>query len=310
MKRYFLPEGCNLYRANLHAHSSNSDGAYTPSELKEAYKSHGYSILSITDHFKLRDYSELSDDGFLMLSGCEIAILQPGDFETKYKKVCHLNLYPKRPDAKLFDFDTEYSAEGINRIIEKARDNGFFAVYNHPAWSMEEHYLDYNGLTGMEIYNASTASMGHDEHNGRIFDEFLRNGKRLLCFANDDCHNALPENHPYADMFSGFNMIASPDLSYESVINAIENGHFYASEGPEIYELFEENGTVYIKTSPVKEITLITGTRRRARTAVSKNSREYLTETQFSVDPSDKYFRIEIKCKYGNKAYTQCYFTD
>lgn len=310
MKRYLLPDGCNFYRANLHAHSKISDGSYTPAELKELYKSHGYSILAITDHFKLENHSQLSGDDFLMLSGCEIAILEPGDFDTKYKKVCHLNLYPARPDTVLFDFDTEYSAEGINRIIEKANENGFLVVYNHPAWSAEEQYLDYNGLFGLEIFNASTAAMGHDEHNGKILDEFLRQGKKLFCLANDDCHNALPDDHPYSDMFSGFTMIAAPSLDYPSVMNALKNGNFYASEGPEIYELSEENGTVYIKTSPVKEVTLITGTRRRARTAVSKKSGEYITETQFPLDKTDRYFRIEAKCKYGNKAYTQFYSID
>lgn len=310
MKRYLLPDGCNFFKANLHAHSSNSDGAYSPSELKEMYKSHGYSILAVTDHFKLIDHTDLSDNDFLMLSGCEIAILEPGDYETKFKKICHLNVYPKRPGAKLFDFETEYSADGINRIIEKANENSFLTVYNHPSWSGEDHYLKYNGLFGMEIYNASTSAMGHDEHNGKIFDEFLKHGKRIFCTANDDCHNALPENHPYSDMFSGFTMISAPELSYESIIRALENGNFYASEGPEIYELYEENGIVYIKTSPVKEITLITGTRRRARTAVSKNSSEYITETQFTLDSTDRYFRLEAKCRCGNKAYTQFYFTD
>ena len=38
------------YKANLHCHSTVSDGKLTPAELKDAYKNHGYSILCITDH--------------------------------------------------------------------------------------------------------------------------------------------------------------------------------------------------------------------------------------------------------------------
>ena len=59
MKKYLLPHNTKFYKANIHAHSTVSDGALTPAELKQAYKEHGYSILSITDHFKLADHSEL-----------------------------------------------------------------------------------------------------------------------------------------------------------------------------------------------------------------------------------------------------------
>ena len=40
----------NYYKANLHCHSTLSDGSCTPEELKEIYKKHGYSIIAYTDH--------------------------------------------------------------------------------------------------------------------------------------------------------------------------------------------------------------------------------------------------------------------
>ena len=47
-KRFLLPEGGRFYKANLHCHSTLSDGALTIGELKEAYKSRGYSVLAYT----------------------------------------------------------------------------------------------------------------------------------------------------------------------------------------------------------------------------------------------------------------------
>ena len=47
---YLISPYKKQYKANLHCHSTLSDGKKTPEELREMYKSHGYSILAITDH--------------------------------------------------------------------------------------------------------------------------------------------------------------------------------------------------------------------------------------------------------------------
>ena len=38
MKKYLLPNEVNWYRANMHCHTTVSDGHYSPAEIKEAYK--------------------------------------------------------------------------------------------------------------------------------------------------------------------------------------------------------------------------------------------------------------------------------
>lgn len=68
MKKYLLPEKGNFYKANLHAHSTVSDGHFTPKELKNLYKNKGYSILAYTDHELLVDHSDLNDDEFLAIT--------------------------------------------------------------------------------------------------------------------------------------------------------------------------------------------------------------------------------------------------
>ena len=77
------------YKANLHCHSTLSDGKLTPEELKAAYKSAGYSILAITDHENPHDHSDMTEDDFLMLTGYE-AYIRPSEtgtydqFQPKY----------------------------------------------------------------------------------------------------------------------------------------------------------------------------------------------------------------------------------
>ena len=50
MRKYLLPKDGTFYKANLHCHSTVSDGALTPEELKKAYMAEGYSIIAYTDH--------------------------------------------------------------------------------------------------------------------------------------------------------------------------------------------------------------------------------------------------------------------
>ena len=50
MKRDLLPASGNFYKANLHCHSTVSDGALTPEALKELYTKNGYSVIAFTDH--------------------------------------------------------------------------------------------------------------------------------------------------------------------------------------------------------------------------------------------------------------------
>jgi len=42
MRKYLLPESGNFYKANLHCHSTLSDGNLTPEQLKKAYMDKGY----------------------------------------------------------------------------------------------------------------------------------------------------------------------------------------------------------------------------------------------------------------------------
>ena len=41
----FFPEHANWYKGNLHSHTTNSDGAWTPDEAAENYKANGYAFL-------------------------------------------------------------------------------------------------------------------------------------------------------------------------------------------------------------------------------------------------------------------------
>ena len=98
MKKYLLPESGNFYKANLHCHSTYSDGQLTPAELKEIYKEKGYSIIAYTDHNIMIDHSYLADEDFLPLIGYEMDVNEQVEgiswWELKTCHLCYITLDP------------------------------------------------------------------------------------------------------------------------------------------------------------------------------------------------------------------------
>ena len=103
MKKYLIKEEGNFYKANLHMHTTVSDGKMTPLEVKEKYKEKGYSIVAYTDHELMLPHNDLSDDSFLAITSTEISINQRKDCDFRYTKCYHLNILSKDP------FRTEFN---------------------------------------------------------------------------------------------------------------------------------------------------------------------------------------------------------
>lgn len=208
MKKYLLPEGGNFYKANLHCHSTVSDGKRTPEEIKAVYMEKGYSVVAYTDHNILVPHNELTDDRFLALNGYELDISDESKIAS-FKKTCHICFIAKDGNnhnqpcyhtgecleenengdkwSSLIKIneedeyeDAEYSSEYINRIIKAVKEKGFFVTYNHPTWSREIYtdYTNYNGMDAFEMFNgASTA--GYEDYNPRVYDDILGSGQKI-----------------------------------------------------------------------------------------------------------------------------------
>lgn len=329
--RILLNENKPFYKASLHCHSKNSDGALSVEQLKEEFKARGYKIVAFTDHEHLIDNSHLDDEDFLTITSCEIAIKQfKGESTMKNygMKVTHLNLYAenqhntltpcynsiadhfKNPQIEHLvkydgEYERKYSAEGINAIIKEASGKGFLVAYNHPTWSLENatDYLSYDGLFAVEIYNHSTDVSGGQSYCPNVLDDFLRTGKKIFCTMCDDSHNWKDINHRDSDIFGGFVMINTEKLDYETVISSLKNGDFYASQGPLIKSLVLDGDTVTVKTSPAARISLSTAGRRTK--AVNAEEGETVDFATFKIRSDDKYFRITVRDKNGKYANSQ-----
>lgn len=329
MKKYLIPKEGNFYKANLHCHTTVSDGAMTPQEVKDYYKAHGYSVVAFTDHCIMVPHPELNDDTFLALNGYENEQLINQKEPVPRRKDCHFCYIALKKDnitmpyyspksiwgnGKLlkdqvkFNYDHTietwgYNADITNQCIKLAREAGFFVTYNHPVWSGEHYtdYIKYTGMSAMEIANYGCLVGGYNDYVPYIYDEFLRKGERLYVIAADD-------NHSAKSSCGGWTMIKADALEYEKITDALVKGNFYASLGPEIHELWMEGNEVHVTCSPAKRVLCSFPDRRCL--IVNKKEGQPVTEAVFTVAANDGYFRITVVGEDGLCADTNAYFTE
>ena len=200
--------------------------------------------------------------------------------------------------------------------MRRAARADFFVTYNHPTWSLESYpeYSGYKGMNAMEIVNYGCVADGYDDDNGHAYDDLLNGGERIFCVATDDNHNHIPDDSPLSDSFGGYVMINAPRLGYTELTDALKSGNFYSStgtpayDGPRIRSLEYEDGKIRIKTSPVRNIDLITDNRTNKR--VSASVGETIDTAEFTLRDSVKWFRLVTVDDRGFKAYTNAYFVD
>ena len=337
MKKYLLPENGNFYKANMHCHTNLSDGKKTPEEVKEIYKDLGYSIVAYTDHDVFIPHNDLSDGEFLALNGFEMETNEPKKWEES-PKTCHICYIALEKDqeiqpmwhrvhyrfgnaietAKFVKFDESepdykrvYSTEGISEMMQIGRDKGFFVTYNHPSWSLEQYpeYIGYKGMNAMEMFNGGCLVGGFDDYNSRVYDDILKSGNRIYCVGGDDNHNYAPGTRKW-DSGVSFTVIKAENLEYRTITKALEDGNFYASCGPEIYELWYEDGKAHIKCSNADMIACNYDKRKAQAFYANDDDESFITEATFDIPDNMTYFRITITDKKGKKACTNAYFVD
>ena len=338
MKQYLLPEGGNFYKANMHIHTTISDGNMTPEEVKAWHVDHGYSIVAFTDHEALVPHNDLTDENFLAVTAVEVMIIEAWPGVHAYKRCYHLNLYAKDKnkdvystfDEKSFwpahakEFVTEecaavkyrrlYNPDAINDLIARSNHEGFLVCYNHPDWSTQRYpdYAGLEGLWGIEVFNSGCNRSGHRE-DGQPFDDLLHLNKNVFPVCADDAHGKGSCGY-------GWIQVKADALDYDTVMKALERGDFYASTGPEIYDLYIEDGVVHASFSDAVEVFLRTERRvtrgKRASEDAPVNSvafdiNQFIEDSKHEIAMRYRpWFRFEIKDRRGNLAYTRAYFLD
>lgn len=216
------------HKANLHTHTTQSDGNHSPQVVIDFYKSRGYSILALTDHNRCtwpwnnwnRDAETL---GMVAIAGNEYSLHD------------HVN-------GLFLCYETNSTT--VEQTLTEIMSQGGLAFINHPGryWSLNNQgqipenilqkyigwYLDFpkEYLLGMEVFN----SINRHPNDILLYDALLAElmpERPIWIFANDDMHQIQVGSM----FFAGISWTVFPTNALdESVLyEALRKGCFYAS---------------------------------------------------------------------------------
>jgi hypothetical protein len=194
-----------------------------PLEVVIAYKNAGYNFISITDHNYVTP--DPGAKGILFITGNEITN-DFGDITT----INVTSVPPNHTDAQA--------------AIDWTKAQGGLAWLAHPnqpvkPWTFEE-MAALEGYHGIEVFNPNNYGVNADEK----WDYVLTNlDREISAIAVDDCHNVEDLN----SINCGWVMVFADSLTKAEILNSLERGNFYSTQGPIINAVEVEGSTISIK---------------------------------------------------------------
>ena len=285
----------------LHAHTTNSDGELAPDLLVRHYEWAGFDVLAITDHW-VRTV-EPSTGRLLVIPGTELNARAGGPEHDAH--VLALGV----------DADPEPPANGfapLEEVVAWIAASGGVPYLAHSYWSglRTEQFEACAGLVGIEVYNAGCELEIGRGDAGLHWDEALERGHRLYGIASDDSH------HPGYDSGHAWVWARCAERTQAAVLEALREGRFYSSAGPEIHSLELDDGALTVRCSPVASATLVAGPRRGARAnagrlgyphgaeILGRDTDGKITAVRLERPWGAEYGRLELADASGRKAWT------
>jgi hypothetical protein len=278
------------YKGNLHTHTTQSDGKLTPAESMRWHAEHGYHFLAITDHNVLTQPKKfLAEPPLLAIPSVEVTARRgPVEYHLPCIGVSEL--------PAVYDTDPQ-------EVIQRANQLGGLAFIAHPYWHdlTLDDLLTLHGHVGIEIFNTGCWLETQKGLSLVHLDGVLRRGQRTWGLAVDDSHFAYPDHG------RGWIMLRSERLDQASVLESLRKGRFYASMGPEIYDVQKEGRKITVHCSPAQSVYLV-GDYFYSPMAAQAWDGKPITTATFELVPNQKYFRVEVVDQKFQSAWTNAYF--
>jgi hypothetical protein len=295
-----------FWRGNLHTHSTLSDGALEPPQVIEAYKNAGYDFMMLSDHFighfnwPIADTRALRSNNFTTIIGSELHAPQTQVGELWHIVAAGLPL----------DFSPASKNESGEQLARRAHEAGAFIGIAHPAWSQltmdDGRAIDC--AHAVEIYNHGCAIENDRGDGWYLLDQLLSEGKRLTAFATDDAHFKSP------DHFGGWVHVKAESLGPEVLLDALKQGHYYSSQGPQIHDISVSGNEINITCSPVDNITVLCGNSRtlvrNAKSITEATLDLRKLETGWLLTKQSPWFRVVLIDHAGKRAWSNPIWKD
>ncbi|MFP3895866.1 MAG: CehA/McbA family metallohydrolase [Anaerolineales bacterium] len=277
------------FKGNVHTHTTQSDGLFSPQQAIDWYRRRGYDFLAITDHWVLTP-GKVIDDGFVTITGTEV------DGAGYHMLALGLGALPDQEDA-----------DAIQQVTDSVLAAGGLPFIAHPYWTGQTsaEIAAVEGIVGLEVFNSVCEKMTGLGHSRVHWDEVLARSRHLTGLAVDDTH----WKHGAAG--KGFIMVRCEALDEGQILKAIGDGHFYASTGPIIEDLRLMEGEegqlqLHVDCSPCRSVTFYAQKSKGRRFEAEEG--DTLENASYPVREEQLYLRVECVDRAGDVAWTNPIF--
>jgi predicted metal-dependent phosphoesterase TrpH len=302
-----------FYKGNIHTHSHFSDGHLPLDEVIQGYRDHGYDFVSITDHFlPQRHFQKFGPEATEFIGITDTAGYRTDNFTTILGAELHAH---KLANGEIWhlvgvglplDFAHWDGVETGLELAKRANENGAFVAIAHPAWyalTIEDVLPMLPYAHAVEIYNHS-CNIPDRANSWHFADVLLGQGHRFGVIATDDAH--FSERAGAAgDAFGGWIHLKAESLEPDALLAALKAGHYYASTGPEIYDIRQEGDDLVIESTAAERI-MISSTGAKYGLELGPN----LTAARFPIAPWRKlgWCRMTVIDQYRQVAWSNPIF--
>lgn len=274
------------YKANLHAHSTVSDGEDTFVDAIEEYYARGYDVLAMTDHGVVnRGWNVLPTP--VPLLSFHMILSKPVPMSNE--RYTQITTGSDRGGRGMTD--VPFGIELNTAVLTKSHVNGFFVEYGQGIWGKENDFegpiaaVDkLGGLThinhpGDWLGSAKDINIAKDPKNIKFFADILKKYDSCLGIEVINSHDsptrhdrvlwdgllesvvptgrnvwgfANADSHNFDDIDTGFEVFMMPSNTVGNVRTAMENGTFFAygrMARPELGESFRGTGQYPVVTN-------------------------------------------------------------
>ena len=307
-----------MYKGGLHCHTTRSDGAGSPEEVIRLHKANGYDFLALTDH-RYYNYTNFAPEtditiipgmeydggGFPTITDNEDT-LTPAFDASGFRCFHTVCIGPEKDDGNGYEQDQRFtsarvtSQEEYQPYLDDLHANGQMTGYCHPEWSSTpaRYFSRLKGNFAMESWNSGWVQECDMDTDAAYWDELLGQGIRIWGVATDDGH--AMRNH-----CCGWVRVRAESNSVRAILDALKDGKFYSSCGPEIYDFYYEDGKAVVICSDASKVRLQAD---KHPTRIVRSADGTLTRAEFNIGTGYSYIRATVIDKNGNFAWTNPIF--
>lgn len=286
-------------RANLHTHTTNSDGDSPPEDVVAWYRDAGYDALALTDH----DW--FTDPATLQAMAGPMLLIRGEELTSGNVHVNGLGISRTLPPA----FEANV-VETLQANVDRVRADGGVPSVNHPNFRWQVTPADLAALRDLRVFEIHNAGPEVSNLGGRpghpsmeaVWDLLLTDGRPMVGIAVDDAHHFRRWGRRYANPGRAWMMLRVADLREADVLTALETGDCYATTGVTLEMLEARSGVMELTIAPQWEL--------HYRTTFIGAGGQVLDvqeglHARHQLRPGESYVRARIEDSDGLTAWTQ-----